>query len=738
MAYPGGQGLTSMAPARLPGPPAAGLMQVGPPHFGPDAPPADDAPIGEDAKASLEKLEGLSKLIGQFENELSLADNARQAKEWKWIKIEKYLMGKDAQDPPEGYEESTFFYRRLPRIVQIGRAKLFKQVWPIHGRPWDVRPSPRRDPREMDFTEEKRRLSKLKEEFDDIHEANELENGMDEMCGTLSALGSMVTIGPVQLRQPTLRWMDGDEELEPGDELKPGWEFIDPKRVYPDPNSRNQQGLEYVHIHYVLSPHQIRSLVDDSTFINEELADLLVDLPDGNWAGNLRRWEVYPFPTNISNAMLNRYIVWRRIGVLTADAMEDLGEDVRSQNKNLKDWKNLDKAQRRALTDSLWEVWWCGKHIIKISKRKFQPKKMYVHFVPFRSDPGSIFGIGAGESGLEVCEMLINICRSIDDALADTSGFQAMIDAGSIENKDLRVRGRKTWLWRDKGVGKKVGAQGRPIEFFTVPSNLDKLLEAAKYFESLIPVVTGFIEMAKGADMGSGIRTDDMMEKVWDSLEEFIRDVVGNVDRYWWKPHLRDMHNWIKTYYPDYESNFKVEANLQVQGVRGALKREIVGRKMKDLFKELHQYGLPDWFDEVEAMTAIFEGMGMEEEKGVLNPKQYVERQALKMKQKEMEAEAGNAPQGKERSEIATRDGQLKAYAGIPDSAETVKLLTFKELAKSLKMLSPELEKAIDATVPMAVARDGANHMEKAPKTFSIRKNPDGSIAATVDGGDKR
>jgi len=51
-------------------------MQIGPPHYGPGAPPVDDKPIGEEAKESLEKLEGLSKLIGQFENELSLADNA--------------------------------------------------------------------------------------------------------------------------------------------------------------------------------------------------------------------------------------------------------------------------------------------------------------------------------------------------------------------------------------------------------------------------------------------------------------------------------------------------------------------------------------------------------------------------------------------------------------------------------------------------------------------------------------
>jgi hypothetical protein len=510
----------------------------------------------------------------------------------------------------------------------------------------------------------------------------ELENCMDEMCTQMSSLGSSVVIGPTQLRQPALRWNDGDEEIEKEDIRKPMWEFVDPKRVYPDPNSRIQQSLEYVHVHHVYSAHQIRSLMDEPTFINEELADLLIDMPDGNWAGNLRRWEIFPFPANISNSMLNRYIVWRRIGVLNSQAMEDLGEDIQAQIKELditddlgnvighRDFSGLSKDQKRALVDGIWEIWWCGSHILKVSKRKFQPKRMYVHFIPFRVDPGSIFGIGAGESGLEVCEMLINICRAIDDALADTSGFQAMIDAGSIENKDLRIRGRKTWLWRDKGLGKKVGSTGKPIELFTVPSNLDKLLECAKFFESLIPVVTGFTEAAAGNQLGSGIRTDDMLERIWDSLEEFIKDVVGNVDRYWWKPHLRDCYHWIRTFYVN-KDEFKVEADLQVQGVKGALRREITGRKAKELFKDLHQYGLPKWMDEIEFLKAISEGIGLDQELATKTVEQYVQAMDLELKQKQLMTAAGESPNSKERAHASALDTMAEIFkAGMAQGKE--------------------------------------------------------------------
>ena len=671
------QGLGSMAPARIPTS-APGVMQVGAPFFGPDAPPSPNETMGEEPMMQVPEESAISKLLGQFNQEIDLADDGRLPKERKFIKVEKYLAGKDVQDPPEGYEESTFFYRRLPRIVQIGKAKLFKHVSPIHGRPWEVKPSPRHN-QNVAQDEQNRRIGRLREEIEDIHEAMDCENLLDDMCEHMSALGTAVIYGPTQLSQPRLRWQDGSEVLEDADANRPMWKVYDPKSVYPDPNGRKSQDLEYVHFHHILSAHQIRSLQDDNTFIKEELAELIKDLPTGNWAGNLKKWEIAPFPTNVSNAALNRYLVWMRVGFLTAEALDALGEKFGEKTPDL---KGLDSDQRKAMAESLWEIWFCDKHVLKISKRKFQPKKMPVYFVPFRRDPTSIFGIGAGEAALEVVEMLVNITRAIDDALADTSGFQAIIDAGAIENKDLRIRGRKTWIYRNKGVARKEGPAGKPIDFFTVPSNMDHLMACFKLFESMLPVVTGIPEMVTGQDMGSGVRTDQMMTDIWASLEEFLKDVVGNVDRYWWKPHLRDTYQWIQTYYRD-QKDFQIEADLQVQGVRGALRRELVGRKVADIYEKFHQFGLPDWFDEVELGKAIMEGAGIETEKAMLTPDQYVERQALKAKQKELQAAAGQAPENaeheKERAHTSARDAVIESFKALmsanPTDPATIPLL---------------------------------------------------------------
>ena len=682
MATPYPQGLGSMAPARLPSAsPGSAIMQIGPQGYGQGAPPPPDQ--SEEPFAEVPEQSEVGKLIGQFKMEIELADQGRLPKEHKFIKIEKYLAGKDVNPAPEGYEESTFMYRRLPRLTQIGKEKLYKHVCPLHGKPWDVKASPRHNQNEGQENQDVR-ISKLKEEIEDIQEAMEMETFLDDMCEFMSDLGTAVVYGPVALSQPRLRWQNGEEVVEDADKLKPMWQIYDPKRVYPDPNAKKPEDLEYVYFHHVWSQHQIRSLQEDPSFIRSELGDLIAELPDGDWAGNLKRWELVPFPTNVSGAGLKRFLVWMRIGYLSGDALEALGEMADSEEslKDLKGFKDLDKDQRRALTESLWEIWFCDKHVLKIAKRKFQPNRLPVQFVPFRRDPTSIFGIGVGEAALDVVEMLINICRSIDDALADTSGYQAIIDAGSVENKDLRIRGRKTWLYRNKGTVRKEGPTGKPVEFFTVPSNLPALMECFKLYESMLPVVTGVSEMTTGADMGSGVRTDQMMTDVWASLEEFLRSTVGNVDRYWWKSHLHDVYRWIQEYYPDYDS-YKIEADMVVSGVRGALRRELVGRKVKDFYSTMHQFGLPDWFDEIELAMTVAEGMGIESEKAVLTPKQYTEKQQMKAEQAKLQAAAGQAPANaekeKERAHSSTRDIVVETFKALmsanPNDPATIPMM---------------------------------------------------------------
>lgn len=601
------------------------------------------------------------QLCGRFNAEIEIAESGRDTKEDIWIKIERYLSGRDVNEVPEGYNESTFFYRRMPRLTQIGKEKIYKHICPIQGTPWDVQASPR--VQNMPPEEAQARVRALREEIKDIHEGMDMERFLDDMAEYMSNLGTAVVYGPVPMAQPRLRWSNGSEYIANNDAEKPMWQIFDPKRVYPDPNAKREQDLEYVYFHYVLSSHQLRNLAEDDSFIKEEIADLLIDYPNGNWSGNVKPWEQVPSPGANSKSTLDRYVVWMRIGFLTPDALQTLSEDV-ERSGDLKDWDNLSDDQKNALTESLWEIWMCENRIIKIAQRRFQPNRMPVYFIPFRRDPCSIFGVGIGESALEVVEMLVNTARAIDDTLADTSGYNVIIDAGSIANTDLRPAPRKTWIYNNKGSVRKEGPAGRPVEMWKVPSNLEEQMKCFQLWESMLPVVTGITEMTTGADLGSGIRTEQMLNDMWTSIEEFLRSTIGNVDQYWWKPHLRDCYQWIQQYYPD-NAEMKIDANMIVSGVRGALRRELVGRRVEAFYGKMSNIGMSDWFDEVELAQTIAEGMGIEAERAILTPQKYVERQALRAQQKQLESMSTNAAmledKSRERAHTSARDAALQS-----------------------------------------------------------------------------
>jgi hypothetical protein len=652
-------------------PSGGGLMEITPPFAGPNAPPQADELLAEIPLVIDEEKSPLEELVGQLREEIEQAKSKRQPKTDVWIKIDNYLAGVDPNEAEEGYTESTFFYHRLPRIQQTAKSKILKNIAPLHGRPWEVKPSPR-SKRKIDPQERATRLRALREEISDIHDTFGMDLLADDIGEFMSRYGGAVVYGPVQLSEPELRWNEGEDSVDAEDVPKPMWINYDPRQVYPDPHSKRGTDGEYVYFRDLLSAHQIRSLQENKSFRAEDLVALLDEMPEGNWEEEHEDWE--NSPDGESGSDQNRFVVWKRVGILTAEALEILGQEAPEGDN--------EETARRAMAESMWEIWLCGNRVLKVSKRIFQPKQLPVYFIPFRRDPNSPFGVGPCESSLSVIDMLINITRGIDDDISDCSGYQVMIDAGSLVGTNYKVRPRGSWVYRNKGVARKEGPTGKPVDFFTVPSRLDMLTSAFRLFESMLPVVSGVPETGMtGKDLGSGIRTDDMLEAVWESLEEFLKDVIGNVDRYWWKPHLRDTFAWIKEYYAD-KADLTVDAIIKVDGVHGAIRREIVGKKVERFFVKMQQAGMPGWVDQIPLVRAIVEGMGIETEEAVMTPERWIEAQDLLLRQKRLEAAAGEPPNAsteKERARTSDKDAILEAFKVVmtanPNDPNSVPLM---------------------------------------------------------------
>ena len=223
------QGIESMGFAKVPTQEPRGLMTIGLPFSGPNAAPVPGT-VGEAPLFEAPEELGISKLLGQFNQEIINSESSRKDKDWAWAKIKTLMGGRNIESIPEGYEESTFHYRRLPRVVQTAKAKMIKNVTPLHGRPWEVKKSPR-SKQNLSQEESNIRVKALREEILDIHAAMGMEDLADDMCEYMCQLGTYVVYGPFQLSEPRMRWQDGLETVAEEDALKPMWKGYSPEEV---------------------------------------------------------------------------------------------------------------------------------------------------------------------------------------------------------------------------------------------------------------------------------------------------------------------------------------------------------------------------------------------------------------------------------------------------------------------------------------------------------------------------
>ena len=73
---------------------------------------------------------------------------------------------------------------------------------------------------------------------------------------------------------------------------------------------------------------------------------------------------------------------------------------------------------------------------------------------------------------------------------------------------------------------------------------------------------------------------------------------------------------------------------------------------------------------------------------------------------------------------MSKQDAQLKAFTGIPENAETVKLAAFRKLAEETGLMTPELKMALDQSMPMAIHRDVAKHNAQDPNNPTPEEAP--------------
>lgn len=590
-------------------------------------------------------------------------------------------------------EDSQFFYKMTRQYNVEAEGAIQKFLLPNAERIWDLEPSAKpwapwlnlKNPADPEANN--RALDLMTQQIQDDLDTMNFDELCREVSGSLPRYGSAIVFGPVRHPNPRKRFINlsalqgadqvGDQDpdaprldaatdflataqksaaadgwavvTDPADERRPFYNFESIWNFYPDPDAEKVQKMNY----FFLRDHETKTymagLLEDPTFFKDAISTLLELRPTG--AYDPMWWE----HATLTQGDRERYTLLRFYGFLYKKDFEDSDLDP-------DEYKADDKG-------AVYEIWMCDRRVIKCKKREFRPDRLPIKVIPMDKRDGSPLGRGIGEKLFDIQDMLNSLARACHDDIRHSMGANAMVDMNAVvAGTDLSIRGRKVWpVRRTELTG---GGTSKPVEYFLVPTQQDHYMASIEKWRRIAPEICGLPKTLMPEQMGSGMRTDEMLQAIFEQAETFIKVVMGNIDQHWIEPTIGEIYEWNMQYNgtPGIHGDFKPVA----KGVRGAIEREVVGKRSMAFFQTMQQAGMPDVIDEWTLLRAVMRGIGLDGKQAVLTTEGYIAKLQARAKQKAMDTAAGrDEKEAGERRESSIRDVLLQDTKTTPDTNPT-------------------------------------------------------------------
>lgn len=603
-------------------------------------------------------LSAYAQLVGDFRAEKSASEQVRLERENIWrVNLANY--NDEIIVPQSDNTTSEAIYPRYEEVISRYTSDLLRMMSPLAEYTFNVKVY-KEDTDEVDYETGQKIRAKVKGYLDRMD-----YNGMlrDAALDT-GLMGETYFCGPVNKPLGTRRWVTaniGQMKLAEDTSNCPWFEVISPLDVYPDSGATKPASIGHYNIRRVFTESDMEMLQasDDPSIIKDELDTLIASGPNWTPAG---WWD--------TDSNGNKYVIWQRLGFLSNRQLKMLAES------------GVIKVEE-GKASSCWDIYYTESgNIIRAAIRKSLPNQIPMVMARTKRSPKRLHGRSLGESINSITEALNDIFRAIDDQTDDLSGVNAIVDPSCVENADYSIRGRKTWI-KHRSTIVPEESNYRPVEFLTIPNNLQALIAAMDFLENRLAVVTGLPSFASQPreSMGSGIRTIGQQEQLWEGAEKFIRLVVGNLDEELTEPIIDSLVQIAI-------QELKIESAIRVQviatGVQGAIRREIIGRRFINLYTELANSQKLDWINEPRAMALLTEFFGIQDEGVVLTPEEYVSRAQAMIQQKALEA-------GQMAGATVENQEKHRASSGALD----VMLQMFKSLSDPLDPTGPVIQEQI-------------------------------------------
>jgi len=385
---------------------------------------------------------------------------------------------------------------------------------------------------------------------------NEVRASVWECC----VLGTGVLKGPETIKQVTNTWVrdpaTGENQYTPNIKLFPETSYVSCWNIYPDPQARRQDQLQWVIQRHQLNRHALSNLKNKAAFDTNAIDRLL-------YKGPLPRqqeyWENQIRDVN-DEGVDNRYEVLEYWGYMERSMVEALSDYV---------GQDLEEGAEQFQVN----IWVCQNEILRAVINPFVPQRIPYYFVPYEEHPQQLWGISIPENMKDSQAMMDNHARMWVDnlALAGNAIFEV--------NENYLTPGQDLTMYPGKIIRTNNGAPGQSIFSLDIKSTAQEHMMAYDKARQLADETTGQPSYAQGSPSVTGAnRTASGISMLMTAAAGNIRQVVKNWDEYCFRKLGEAYFNWNMQMNPDAE--IKGDVRIVAGGTASLMRREVMSQRL--------------------------------------------------------------------------------------------------------------------------------------------------------------
>jgi len=379
----------------------------------------------------------------------------------------------------------------------------------------------------------------------------------------LATYPAAILKGPILRRRKKLTWERDDAgSLSPKviQSIEPGFERVDPFRLYPAPGTDDTQS-GYIIEHHTYSESEFYDLIGSPGFDEQAIRAVLRECEFGglhDWVG--LNTSAHSETSAVSDSLQRK--------VFNIDILEYHGP---VRGRHLIEWGLED--ERISDRDAMYEacVWLVGSWVIK-AQINYDPLGQRIYYKSsYETIPGEFWGHGLPDVLDDVQGVVNSAVRALINNMGMASGPQVEVNIDRLA-PGFDITQLKPWMVHQV-QDSQFGSQGKAIDFFQPQSNVSDLMAVIEKFYQFADDFSLVPRYMAGSDKVAGAgRTASGLSMLMEAANKGLKGVVSNIDSAILAPMLTKLYNHNMMYAED--PTLKGDAQVVARGAVSLMRLE--------------------------------------------------------------------------------------------------------------------------------------------------------------------